>query len=325
MGFDGPRHCLSCRSDLSAVEPGADGAGVCPTCGRAFDPADPETTTVHDAAWCRGCGYDVTGLDAGRCPECGQAFDPADLTSVAPERPKPMMQRLVTRASLVRIAVVLALLAGMWTTVIPRPGLRSNGSVAWSVWLWLGEAYGREELTPPPYKRLATYHAGRTVGIEAWRPRGNAATGWWDPKSGGATVTPTEMAYRIERLDESTWRLEVAVADVDFGDVLRDFNYTRRADEYFGISIMHADPRARRMNDAPFRVQGTDVDVLNALIDAYGLRVEPWLTPDEDGLVWVTNDEGGLARISVEEARARGFDLPMLNPAQIPRHAPDAE
>ncbi len=29
-------------------------------------------------AWCRHCGYSLTGLPEARCPECGHAFDPAN-------------------------------------------------------------------------------------------------------------------------------------------------------------------------------------------------------------------------------------------------------
>lgn len=28
--------------------------------------------------FCRGCGYDLVGLESGACPECGRAFDPGN-------------------------------------------------------------------------------------------------------------------------------------------------------------------------------------------------------------------------------------------------------
>lgn len=32
---------------------------------------------IPPGAVCRGCGYDLTGLETSRCPECGREFDPA--------------------------------------------------------------------------------------------------------------------------------------------------------------------------------------------------------------------------------------------------------
>lgn len=32
-------------------------------------------------ALCRGCGYELVGLDEARCPECGRGFDPGDRRS----------------------------------------------------------------------------------------------------------------------------------------------------------------------------------------------------------------------------------------------------
>ena len=38
---------------------------------------------------CLGCRYDLTGNVSNRCPECGRAFDPADPETVGPRVNSP--------------------------------------------------------------------------------------------------------------------------------------------------------------------------------------------------------------------------------------------
>ena len=69
------RLCLGCGYPLLNACAGADGAGVCPECGRPFHVgayASDESNLP-----CAGCGYDLRSLVniSRACPECGASIE----------------------------------------------------------------------------------------------------------------------------------------------------------------------------------------------------------------------------------------------------------
>lgn len=89
---------------------------------------------------CRGCEYVLTGLVVGVCPECGRGFDPGDARSVLSAR--QLRRRAWRPARnwmwwVLGIALIVALtVAG----VIPRPASGLHGGVG--LWVWMGKGYG---------------------------------------------------------------------------------------------------------------------------------------------------------------------------------------
>ena len=66
---------------------------------------------------CLQCGYTLYGLSGGICPECGRNFDPADPKTVdTVRRTRYRLRRLRRRLAVVAIAVLVALFApqGIW-------------------------------------------------------------------------------------------------------------------------------------------------------------------------------------------------------------------
>jgi hypothetical protein len=59
------------------------------------------------AIFCRGCDYDLAGLDHNRCPECGRAFDPDDAKTFFALPRQQRRRRWVVRGSYVVAALVV--------------------------------------------------------------------------------------------------------------------------------------------------------------------------------------------------------------------------
>lgn len=89
---------------------------------------------------CRGCTYDLTSLPAGVCPECGRNFDPNDPRSVLSARQLRFRRYRLLRPVLIALAATAVILSGMWVGVIPRPILGPQGGLGY--WVWMGHGYG---------------------------------------------------------------------------------------------------------------------------------------------------------------------------------------
>jgi hypothetical protein len=103
---------------------------------------EPPPDAGQPSIACRGCTYDLLGLPAGVCPECGRAFDPADPSTFwdLVARTRAQKQR---RARIAAVALVACSFAALFTFgVIPRPAIAPVGGVQWGFWVWLGRGFG---------------------------------------------------------------------------------------------------------------------------------------------------------------------------------------
>lgn len=86
------------------------------------EPAEAGEAAVR---YCQGCGYELLGLELPSCPECGRAFDPAD-PSTTSSSPIPLVRRRRIRRVTLWFAIVLTIGASMIHTIIPIPMRGSN-------------------------------------------------------------------------------------------------------------------------------------------------------------------------------------------------------
>ena len=78
--------------------------------------------SIPESAFCRGCGYDLHGLDKLRCPECGRAFAPDDPRSY-------VRSRTVERRLPILIAMYVGPLAIVFLSVMLDGFLTANLAV----------------------------------------------------------------------------------------------------------------------------------------------------------------------------------------------------
>lgn len=345
------RHCPVCRENLAGVTDPA-----CPACDRPFDPEDASTTSPHAVAYCRSCGYDTLGIDAGPCPECGDDYDPLDRKrfSTTPNRTMVFRKRALRVALLSVLVMVIVVL--VQRTIIPRPGMRPDGSIAWTTWLWLDEAYGRETLRPAPNTLNVHVWEDRVVRVEGVVqlmapapprdpeseddtprririPSGPVRTDAAPPQAmpfvpAPATLPPAavlmeptgELAtYSVER-EGDTWTVTVGDAGVPWTEILLAFNSTRVPSEVMGVRIAGAD---RTINEAPFEVVGDGRDVLQALVDHYGLAILPGVTVFDPDHVWALDDDNQIVRQHVSVPQGEGVFVPLIHGARISRIEPN--
>lgn len=107
---------------------------------------EPPPDARHPSIACRGCTYDLQGLPAGVCPECGRAFDPADPATFWDLVSRHRTQRR-RRTRIGAIALVAVSLAAMFMYgIIPRPAPGQSGGVQWGFWVWLGRGFGAQRV-----------------------------------------------------------------------------------------------------------------------------------------------------------------------------------
>ncbi len=340
------RYCPVCRTDLTH-----DSSGVCPQCARPFDPQDPATTSPLPHALCSGCGYDMLGLDAAACPECNTPFDALGHT------PPPKIDPRARRRNRVALACVLGGLALFFLvreTWIPRPALDNRGGITWTVWIWLGKAYGTDYIGTTPNIIRVEYDASIPVRAAGYVADANAQTG-------------ASVGWRLTREAGDEWRLEILRPGVPWQDILLGFNTTRTPDEVLGVRLSPGlrersgeplapekpaegetasdavgahvpelrgalariqeaapapnapQPPLRPLTGLPVSVTGDSITILSALVDHYGLGVLPGITHADDNEVWLTDETGTLVSMTPEEAIARGHELPAISGYSVSR------
>jgi len=87
--------------------------------------------------YCKGCRYDLRGLEADRCPECGREFDPADARTY--DRFSSRLRGLAAPGIVARATIAfLVLLIWSMTVIIPGfiTGMLSGPFVLVHVWDW---------------------------------------------------------------------------------------------------------------------------------------------------------------------------------------------
>jgi len=257
----------------------------------------------HEAKFCKRCHYHLVGLEeAGACPECGRRFDPYEPSTFLQRPPRRLESYLFGRTALLG-AVTLIVTACIYMTFLPRPYVAWDGEIDWSVWEWFWKPYGVQHLMGPEGRIDVWWWAGHVQEVAAYSrdEKGKPSPRW-----------------RVAREDVNEWTVEVYEAGVSMDGVLRAFNSVRDDEQLFGVRLIGAD---RDGNEEPFAVSGPKEDILTAVIHAYGVRVEPFLLSADDEDVWVYDEQAERAiLVSVEEARARGYEVEQTGVWNVPRH-----
>lgn len=270
---------------------------------------------------CPGCRYELTGLAAGVCPECGRGFDPSDPSTVwdVRARRKAGIRRRV-RLGVVTV-VCLAVLQLAMLTIIPRPAMGPNGGVQWGLWVWVGQGYGvqREELNT---ETLLVHRWGARVsridGEERWSA-GTPALRWtvarlgpdrWRVEARDPTVTwqMLLLAFNTMRTDEELFG--VRIAGSARGEAERAFTV-----EGTRVQVLTEIIRVYGLEIEPGLTSAEDVDVWVVLPETgelaevsveraveMGLAVAPFRT---DAVVRIeVVPDGGMARGAADMLRA---------------------
>ncbi len=270
-------------------------------------------TDYHDGVtgrmYCRGCCYDLTGLDEApgvssvrglgsgehACPECGRRFDSGNARSWQAYPHGRFVQGAVAALHFLggrggmAIAAFLIVCIAVWQTWIPRPMALDFSRIAsersWKLWHWMGKAYGEDTYNVGGYRMTMRYSAGEVVSVVR---RG---------REGG-------VEWVIDDLGGQRMRLRTLVPGVEYGELI------------WGLRHMHEWPRyawffrasGRGKGYAPGEFEGT-WDVLAArLMRHYEQRLLPMLRDEESTTLWVLPENGDrLTQVSVEEARAMGL------------------
>ncbi|MBL0927460.1 MAG: hypothetical protein IBJ11_07390 [Phycisphaerales bacterium] len=309
--------------------------------------------------YCRGCRYELTGLAApdspgAVCPECGRWFNPADPRTTTATNRHPFLVFLFgpwPRAFAIAVLVVVAL----WFTALPRPALRWDGSVEWSLWIWLRRPIGIESAFVGPQRARIIWHMGEhPVRIEAEatrlvlaRPRGVLTRGGrlmgsrvappgpdaLPPMPPPPPLQPGDPGYippqpdsvvielpswTLARLGPDHFRLDVGGAGLGWSEVLFAFNSLRADDELFGVSIESA---ASDVNTEAFSAEGTRAELLAAVVDRYGLGLASMPLAPDSAEVWIFDPPTrSMRKVAVSEAEARGIAVRPYGPRQPNRH-----
>ncbi len=183
--------------------------------------------------FCKGCGYDVSGIGADRCPECGRAFDPSNAATF-----DTVPRRTRRRRTVVRLLLAAAVLAAIIAT-FPRGYAEGRLTIAQAGggaieavrvqlipprWLarhvrYPGWTRRVAAPTPPPVRSVSFMARGWTLTHSGWDSSGTC-TAWGDA---------SEMATLVINGTPAT----LDNADAVFDTILPDI----AADRSFGVSI----------------------------------------------------------------------------------------
>lgn len=207
------------------------------------------------------------------CPECGRAYDLDDPKSYD-KRPKQEVRRRRALRGLIVIFILLAVAAGLYWTVIPRPISRHQPAM----WVWFNKPIGvqRSPFTGPPAYRV-TWFFGEPRAVRMYL---NTST---NPTQEVAVLTRTSM-------DKDEFTLRVNGAGLSLNNLIYAFNTLRTDDEVFGIQWARFNPRDRSVGK--FESRGTMAEIMAAIIGHYGLQVQPLKLTVESPTVCVFVPEG---------------------------------
>jgi len=221
----------------------------------------PPEPVAAPRRYCRGCFYDLSGNAEWRCPECGRAYDPHDLTTTTVESNR---RGRFLRAGII-LAIFLALISGVYHTIIPRPRSLNN----WQLWIWLWEPYGIQHTWMGSSPGRAYYWAGNITRAEA------------------DSRTNQGLRWRIDyNRWTSEWRISSHEPGVDWRELTQSYSAMKKP--MFGVIFHHAD---QPVTDAPFDFVGNTHEAMTMLVNRFELRLETMRMSESQPYVWVFDEK----------------------------------
>lgn len=278
------RYCRRCHYELAGL-PVSAGAATVTSDGPTEMPGGAGATTEPQPSRDSAVPAETEALARAACPECGAAFDPADPRSTLARPPRRGVWTM--RLGVPLLAVLLAAVAS-------REGWLPSPVSRWDLRLW-------------EWRRSSNGPMERYGLLEIRRGTRRALQWCW-----GTRVWSTRMInadgselWGISVDRAGRWRLR-SREDVSRTSLLGTF--TAMKQEMFGVRFLGFE---RDQTRAPLAIDGTTTDVMEALVNEFGVTVEPVLVRGDQEYVWYY-DAGarGLRTARVQEAGEAGFSLP---------------
>ena len=231
----------------------------------AANPADPSPVpTGHTSTrYCAACCYDLRELPAGPCPECGRPFDPAQPDTFITTLTQSPLRRRLRRISYA-VLIILALAASLLYNLVPLPVSGHD----WQFWRWLGMNFG-----------VST----------TWVRQNIVRTHWWADnayKAQGYTNNQSRRLWELDAPAQGEWSLRVLGAGASRHAIFAAFN-TMKPDVF---CVRLSDHDLEFSQSQGLEARGTRVDILSAIVDYFGIRIEPLAHSREQQYCWYFDD-----------------------------------